>query len=76
MRFCRVQVLESARFPSAWTADSGAWNRRLLVVKEFFSGYPQSKLSRDIVGRTVAYRKDRSGESLLVPNQRFRITRS
>ena len=39
-RFSQVQVLESARFPSASTADPGPWDRRLLVVMKFFSGYP------------------------------------
>ena len=74
--FSHVQDLEPARFPSASSADPGPWDRRLLVVKEFFSGYQQSKLSSEIVGRTPAYRKGGSGESLLVPNQRLRICQS
>ena len=74
--FSHVQVLEPARFPSASSVGRGPWDRRLLVVREFFSGYPQSKLSSEIVGWTAAYRKGGSGESLLVPNQRFRIAQS
>ncbi len=57
MRFSQVQVLESARFPSASTVDPGSSERRLLVGREFFSGNPQSKLSSQIVGSTAAYRK-------------------
>ena len=34
----------------------------IVGVMKFFSGYPQSKLSSEIVGWTAEYRQDRSGE--------------